>query len=457
MSSDGKDADRPADSPPSAPKQEEEEEPVLTINPCSCCFACLCCLLMCPLICCCVAADQAVNRAQGKRWDAVQSKWVIDNLQEEEKTLEGVPSDDDDILKLSKNEGERAEDDINPSNTNGNKKSVKETKYYDVLGVPTDAEDSKIKRAYYVKARMWHPDKNSSEEAKTKFQEIAEAYQVLGDEKLRAVYDKEGEAGLSGDKTKIAVEAMDPSLIFTFLFGNDSFNDIIGRLQLVTQTLLGAGNNPSGTSENAISYKDFVELERRRVLRLAVALKKRIQQYVDGDVDGAKASWKSEGETLVEVRYGEELLNTVGKSYKLVATQVVGSWSEGLDAKLQATEMKLDAAKNAVDAAQHGANEGDSFPPMIDMMWNITVIDITKTLLEVVMKVCKDTSVPRDIQKKRADAIIVLGGIWSDMKTSDPDKIEKDARNRYMSATQAAMEATLAKMKKEEEKQAASE
>jgi hypothetical protein len=67
------------------------------------------------------------------------------------------------------------------------------------------------------------------------------------------------------------------------------------------------------------------------------------------------------------------------------------------------------------------------------------------------MKVCRDASAPRDIQNKRAEAIIELGGMWSEMKTRNPDKKEKDARNRYMSATAAAMEATLAKMKKEEE------
>ena len=67
------------------------------------------------------------------------------------------------------------------------------------------------------------------------------------------------------------------------------------------------------------------------------------------------------------------------------------------------------------------------------------------------MKVCKDNSVSSDIQKKRAEAITELGGIWADMKVKNPDKKEKDARNRYMSATAAAMEATLEKMKKEEE------
>jgi hypothetical protein len=326
-----------------------------------------------------MAADQAVNRVQGKRWDAVQQKWVVDNLQEEEKTLQGVPPDDDDILKIAKQEAAKEEEDLKPSGADSENKTVKETKYYDVLGVTPDAPESKIKRAYYLKARQWHPDKNKSEEAKAKFQEIGEAYQVLGDEKLRAVYDKEGEAGLSGDRTDISVETLDPSLVFTFLFGNDSFDDIVGRLQLVTQTLV-AGNDPSGETASTITHKHMLELERRRVLRLAIALRRRIKPFVNGDHDGAKAKWKVEGEKLVEVRYGEEIVNTVGKSYKLVATQVFGSWSEGMDAKVQAVEMKLDAAKNAADAAQKGQNEEDALPCMIDMMWNITVIDITKTL-----------------------------------------------------------------------------
>ena len=357
----------------------EQQEEVVVINPCGCCIACLCCILLLPLACCCVAADQAVHRVQGKRWDAVQQKWVIDNLEAEEKTLQGVPSDDDDILKVAKADAEEANEDSKPATADSGSKTVKETKYYDVLGVEPDATEAKIKKKYYLAARKWHPDKNKSEEAKAKFQEIGEAYQVLGDEKLRAVYDKEGEAGLSGDRTDISAEKLDPSLIFTFLFGNDSFDDIIGRLQLVTQTL-AAGNDPSGETESTITHKEMLELERRRVLRLAIALRKRIEPFVNGDAEGAKAKWKSEGEKLVEVRYGEEIVNTVGKSYKLVATQVIGSWSEGMDAKVQAAEMKMDAAKNAADAAQKGQNEEDALPSMIDMMWSITVIDITKTL-----------------------------------------------------------------------------
>ena len=88
---------------------------------------------------------------------------------------------------------------------------------YKILDVARAASDAEIKKAYRKLAMKWHPDKNPSEEAKLKFQEIGEAYQVLSDEKLRAIYDRDGEEGLSADKTDAAVDSLDPSMIFTFL------------------------------------------------------------------------------------------------------------------------------------------------------------------------------------------------------------------------------------------------
>lgn len=64
--------------------------------------------------------------------------------------------------------------------------------YYDVLGVAKGASDAQLKSAYRKLALQWHPDRNKSAEAETKFKEINEAYQVLSDQKKKQAYDQFG-------------------------------------------------------------------------------------------------------------------------------------------------------------------------------------------------------------------------------------------------------------------------
>ncbi|TVU34514.1 hypothetical protein EJB05_16349 [Eragrostis curvula] len=69
--------------------------------------------------------------------------------------------------------------------------------YYAVLGVKPGASATEIRAAYHRLAMRWHPDKIANgrvdpalaEEAKARFQQIHEAYQVLSDDKTRALYD----------------------------------------------------------------------------------------------------------------------------------------------------------------------------------------------------------------------------------------------------------------------------
>ena len=71
--------------------------------------------------------------------------------------------------------------------------------YYEVLGVPKNANADEIKKAYRKAAIKYHPDKNPGDkEAEEKFKEAAEAYDVLSNEEKRARYDKFGHAGMSG-------------------------------------------------------------------------------------------------------------------------------------------------------------------------------------------------------------------------------------------------------------------
>jgi DnaJ family protein A protein 3 len=62
--------------------------------------------------------------------------------------------------------------------------------YYEILGVPRNADAKTIKKAYYEKAKKFHPDSNKSDpKAAAKFQEVSEAYEILNDSGKRQAYD----------------------------------------------------------------------------------------------------------------------------------------------------------------------------------------------------------------------------------------------------------------------------
>jgi curved DNA-binding protein len=66
------------------------------------------------------------------------------------------------------------------------------TDYYEVLGVPRDADQDTIRRAYRKLARQYHPDLNSDSDAEERFKEIGEANEVLSDPEKRERYDRLG-------------------------------------------------------------------------------------------------------------------------------------------------------------------------------------------------------------------------------------------------------------------------
>ncbi|KAJ3116873.1 hypothetical protein HDU96_008536 [Phlyctochytrium bullatum] len=88
------------------------------------------------------------------------------------------------------------------------------TDYYQVLGVTETSTDDQIRQAYIKESLKWHPDRNSSDTATARFQEVAQAYYVLSDKDRRAAYDRSRKA----EQKYAGEETVDPSQVFGSVF-----------------------------------------------------------------------------------------------------------------------------------------------------------------------------------------------------------------------------------------------
>jgi molecular chaperone DnaJ len=96
--------------------------------------------------------------------------------------------------------------------------------YYELLGVPRDADGQAIKKAFRRLARQLHPDVSQEPDAETRFREVTEAYEVLSSSETRSLYDRYGHAGLrSGGFTPSNFDMGGLGDLFATFFGDDLF------------------------------------------------------------------------------------------------------------------------------------------------------------------------------------------------------------------------------------------
>lgn len=131
--------------------------------------------------------------------------------------------------------------------------------YYEVLGVPRDADEETIKRAFKRLAIKYHPDRNKAPDAGEKFREVNEAYQVLSDPQRRRAYDQFGFEGANSAGAQGGSQFDGSS--FSDIF-DDAFGGIFGDIF--------SGGARGGRTQRQMPGSD---LEARLTLTLEEALK----------------------------------------------------------------------------------------------------------------------------------------------------------------------------------------
>ncbi|KAG2438479.1 hypothetical protein HXX76_005032 [Chlamydomonas incerta] len=255
--------------------------------------------------------EAVMQSSQGKLWDEERREWV----------------EKDAIVSV---EPLRKETD-----GGGYRRPQSGDDYYAILGVEHNATPDQIKKQYYILARKFHPDKNPSDEtAHEKFQKLGEAYQVLGNEELRARYDSHGAAGLD-------VNFMEGGAFFNMLFGSDQFEHLVGELFIAC----------AARSGGQVASAEMAREQGMRVSRLCVNLKTILKRYVEGDEEGFVIAMRAEAERLVKASFGETMLHTVGKVYDMHADIATGGFFGGMAAKWRSQHENMRSQYQAASAA----------------------------------------------------------------------------------------------------------
>lgn len=451
-----------------------------------------------------------VNSAMGKEWDDIKQNWDFYDLKKESNIILGVTEEK--FLKYIKEGGSLGsllnvgsiEVSSEPSNNDSantmenesnnknqpvvEKKNIVDRSLYDVLGVEPEATSVEIKKAYYVKARQNHPDRHPNDpDAHKKFQLIGEAYQILGDERMRVVYDSKGKSVAESS------HKVDASSLYAMVFGSENFESIIGELQVAStiKMLTEMGMNNEYNHPELLLFR-----QRKREVQLAAILATKLDTINEG-IEEFKSKIRQETTELAETAFGGTLLAVIASIYadkvhgksdpfssmfytSKETTQSVGDafsiFGNSLKvaskaSTLQAIHTKSDKRKENQDkellerkeiteeemlrrreqaqkereqnAMAMNAPPKDATPEEVNeykgimadlantgcyVMWKCTKIDIRSTLSMVCNKALNDHSVTREIRRKRRSALLLISQIYNEKAVSSKDGLDEVAK-----------------------------
>jgi len=176
--------------------------------------------------------------------------------------------------------------------------------YYELLGVKRGATDIEIKAAYRKQALQWHPDKNKSPEAATKFKEINKAYEALSDQQKRAKYDQFGKDAYERSGSQAGPQQGPFNYTYSSDFGGQSpFENMDFGADIFEQFFGFGGNSGRARKRRDVYQIDLTFLEAVHGVEKETVIKgKKHSMKIPAGVDDGMKIRFSEFDVLVHVR-----------------------------------------------------------------------------------------------------------------------------------------------------------
>jgi len=413
---------------------------------------------------------EAIRKSRGGNvWNAELGIWVEYNL-------------DDDVLQTHRQYETQQKQQRQTSSSATVTAKVKDTRYYDVLGVDTNASQSQIKRAYYKAAKVLHPDKNPDANSAEKFRAISVAYQVLSDDKKRARYNRQGASESDGDSMEI-----DPLLFFSVLLGSDLVQDYVGDIGIASfvDSIYRLSQGVAEGFDPRDLWVDTNLSQQKRRVDIASNMRKRVEPYVRGD-DSAREEFISqcqmEAEKIAKTTFGPVFLIAIGDALVLQSDEYIGQHDTplgvgghlaslrrlgyGLSASLKTGKGFLAVAKQGLaayrssDGAQMFADQvskdaqaqllieiGEkTLPSVLEFVWQLIANDIRKTLKYACTKLFADAgATSKEERLQRAKAVNVIGKTFQSKGRAvyagmgDLQRIVNEMKSRVDAAVETTM------------------
>lgn len=305
-----------------------------------------------------------------------------------------------------------------------------ECTYYEMLGVSPDSTDEEIRKAYRIKARIYHPDRNLNDpEADKMFQDLFEAYSVLSDPRKRTIYDK---------KMKWEGDNVDFVSFYRSIFGGEAFVDVVGDMSIGVMMEFMESEEYKGLpeSEKGRALMEHVNAQQKiRIEKLVYRLQVKLEPYISGETSGVVLinDTKEKG----DVPGGAHLLALIASVYKSEAAKkgkLIESITSYISEKKRYFFQVYDLVKLMVKIDNINKLENESENPThneeMDSLRLYTIWKMGKLEIESVnRKACKiflnDKSVDSKILKKRRNGILKIAQLYQQRAESYLAKVSE--------------------------------